>query len=85
MTDLDRRCISQERDLERTVARIDTILAQYARRPMTARRMALRATRDAYVIDLHNMRRAHDAFDRAFAEACDDPTGQDLDSFNYGE
>ncbi len=82
MTDLDRRCLSQERDLERSIARIESILARF---PQSSHCATLQETRNTLVLDLHDMRRAHDAFDRRFAEACDDPTGQDLDSFDMGE
>lgn len=71
-----------ERDCERRreiVARLDRILSS-RRCPSWARELLADYRRDL-IVELHDDRRAYDKYDRAFAEACDDPTGQDLDVF----
>lgn len=81
MTDLDRRCESQVRALESRIARIDELLPKMRR----TRRAAWLEQRNALLIELHDMRRAHRAYDQRLAAAMDDPTGQDLDLFPFSE
>lgn len=83
MTDLDRRCLKKERDLERKIERLDQILSKT--RGWTSRFVRLKKARDEWIIELHDMRKAHLAFDRAFQAALDDPTGQMLDDFPYDD
>lgn len=82
--DLDRRCAAQERELAERIARLDSLLRN---RRIGTRWARVREVRDRFVIELHDMREAHAAYDRRRAEAESDPTGQDEDDFysRYGE
>lgn len=82
MSDLDRHCLRQQRTLETCIERIEAICQRF---PHSARCQPLRELRNELVIELHDTKRAHSAYDRRRAEAYDDPTGQDGDSFDVGE
>lgn len=79
--DAERRFHRTERDMQTTITRLDAILRN---RRIGSRYNAIRAYRDALVIDLHDHQTAGRDYDRRHAEAMSDPTGQDLDTF-YGD
>ena len=86
MNDIDHRCAKQQHDLAERITRMEYVLARFQR----THRHSLRYRQlvDAYheaIVELHEMKRAHAKYDRAFQEALADPTGQDLDSFPIGE
>ena len=87
MMDIDHRCAKQQQDLRDRIYRIENILASYQHRRQRhcIRYQQLSEALDETVLKLHHMQRAHAKYDRAFQEALEDPTGQDLDSFDIGE
>lgn len=85
--DLDRRCARQVRELQQKIEQCERIMRARGLRRRHALATRVRAMRDEWIIELHDMQRAHDAYDRRLRAAEDDPTGQDLDAFyeRYGE
>ena len=79
--DADRCFARAGRDMETTIARLDAILRN---RRIGSRYEVIRAHRDGLVVELHDHRTAGARYDRAYAKAMSDPTGQDLDTF-YGD
>jgi len=82
MKDLDRRCAKLRDGLRVRIAKLERMIDTHNG---NRRVPALRELRDDHVIELHDMTRAHANYDRRFEEACDDPTGQDLDTFQQSE
>lgn len=92
---LDRRCAEQVREIENKIAQCERILARishkingrYRQTFKGVLRQRIQQMRESWIVELHDMKRAHDTYDRRLAEAYDDPTGQDLDSFyeRFGE
>jgi hypothetical protein len=85
--ELDRRCAAQQRELQQQIAKCERLLAMRGMRKRSTLAARVLEMRNQWVIELHDMQRAHDAYDRRRAAAYDDPTGQDLDTFYevYGE
>jgi hypothetical protein len=85
--ELDRRCAAQQRELQTKIAQCERLLRARGMRKRSTLAARVLAMRNEWVIELHDMQRAHDAYDRRLAAAYDDPTGQDLDAFydRYGE
>jgi hypothetical protein len=81
-SDIDRQCHLQQRELSDKIARIESICAKYRN---NTRVQALREHRNALIVELHDMKRDHTNYDQRLADAMDDATGQDMDSFDVGE
>jgi hypothetical protein len=79
MTDLDRRLERENIAQRRRIARLDEILQNPKCRG--TRRARILEERNASVIEMHEATRRQRVFDKRFSEACEDPTGQDLDVF----
>lgn len=82
MTDLDRRCAGQRRELLLEIKRTDRLMLRYA---SNRRYGYIKEKRNRLLGELHDMQRAHRAYDDRLADAMDDPTGQDQDNFQYSE
>jgi hypothetical protein len=82
MSDLDRRCYRQLRDLAQRIRRIESICE---RCKSSTRKARLMEARNSAVIQLHEMGWTHKRYDQRLSEAMDDPTGQDLDAFQFSE
>lgn len=84
MTTLDKNSLKIQDGLSKQITRLENKLARLAPRAVV-RFNQLREERNALVIELHEYKSRCRAFDAAFIAACDDITGQDLDSFQWGE
>lgn len=82
MTDIDRKCLKQERELEFKINKIQELIERF---PNNRKCNILLNERNYLLSELYEMQRCHNKYDSALSEAFRDPTGQDLDNFCFSE